>query len=294
MPIQTIPLKGTLNTRDIGGYPAANGRTTLFGRVIRSANLAHITPADVSHLEALGIDTVVDLRGPKEAMDNPDQLPLGAKHINCPIIGSTSGDSIDDATIGHLITAAGLPPTMLNQEKVLSHGPYYRMLYLVSSYGTTAHLEKLKNYKLFFQELLKLPPSSNLLVHCTGGRDRTGVGIALLLKTLGVPDEVIEQDFVASNTYLQPDRENADSTMFLDFDSANVYLQPSSNKRYQEIAGELGTTPDMIRGAVELRRELLRKMFGKIEEMYGGFEEFLKEIGVEEREIQVLRAKFTA
>lgn len=292
MPIRTIPLKGTLNTRDIGGYPAADGKTTLFGRVIRSANLAHLTPADVSHLEALGIGTVVDLRGPKEAIDNPDRLPPGVKHVNCPIIGSKSGDSIDDATIERLITAAGLPSPMLNQGKVLSHGPYYRMLYLVSSYGTEAHHEKLKNYRPFFQEILKLPPSKNLLIHCTGGRDRTGVGIALLLKTLGVPDEVIEQDFVASNEYLQPDRDDAESTRFLEFDSANVYLQPSSNRRYREVAAELGSTPDRIRGAVELRPELLRRMFERIERE-GGWEGFLGSMGIGEREVRLLREKLT-
>lgn len=289
-----VSMEGTLNTRDIGGYPTVDGRTVVKGRMFRSANLAQITPHDVQKLSSLKIVTVVDFRGPKEALDDPDHLPTGTNYLNSPIVGSAKGDEIDDVAIAKMIGDAGLPSTMLDKAKVIANGPYYRILFLVSSYGTDAHLERLKGYRPLFQKLLTLPNSSNILFHCTGGRDRTGVGTALVLKTLGVPDDVIEADFVASNRYLQPDRDNPDSTRFLNFQSANVFLQPSVNKRYRQVAAELGAAPDQLRGAVELRPELLRRMFSAINARYGSFNAFLEqEMGVGPVEQATLRARYT-
>lgn len=287
-------MQGTLNTRDIGGYPTIDGRRVIEGRLYRSANLAQITPADVRRLESLGIDIVVDFRGPREAEEDPDHLPVGAEYLNSPIIGSARGDEIGDAAIARMIAGAGLPSTMLDQERVNSRGPFYRMLYLVDSYGTQAHVGRLKGYRPLFQKLLTMPTSSNILFHCTGGRDRTGVAAALLLKALDVPDDVVEADFVASNRYLQPDRDNPYSMRFLDFRSANVFLQPSTNIRFRQIASEFGTTPDAIRGAVELRPELLRRMFRAIEEKYQSFNAFLQQVmDVGRQERDELKARYT-
>lgn len=289
-----IPMEGTLNTRDIGGYPVANGRTVDRGRLYRSANLARISQKDVDTLDAMGIDMVVDFRGPKEAADEPDRLPPGAGYINSPIIGSARGDEIDNEAIAALVHESNLPDSLLDQEAVNRNGPLYRMLYLVNSYGTRDHVERLKGYRALFQTLLTRPADSNILFHCTGGRDRTGVGAALLLKALGVADDVIEADFVASNRYLQPDRDNPDSVRFLDFNSANIFLQPSSNKRYQQVAAQFGTTPERIRGAVELRPELLRRMFRAIDAQYGSFDAFLeKEMGVGAAERARLQSLYT-
>lgn len=289
-----VPMQGTLNTRDIGGYETTGGRVVVKGRIYRSANLAQITPEDVDALASRGINTVVDFRGPKEAKDDPDHLPAGTDYTNSPIIGSNTGDEINDKKIAELISEAGLPSTMLDQQKVTANGPYYRMLFLVNSYGTQDHVERLKGYRPLFQKLLTMPDTSNILFHCTGGRDRTGVGTALLLKTLGVPDDVAEADFVASNRYLQPDRDNPDTLRFLDFQSANVYLQPSANKRYQQIAASFGTTPDKIRGAVELRPELLQRMYRAIDEKYGSFDNFLQqEMGIGPKERAELIARYT-
>lgn len=278
--------------RDLGGLRTPDGRQVVPGRIFRSANLAQLTPADVEKLKHLGIATVVDLRGPSEAQAHPDRLPATVAVVRSPIIGNQTGDDICEATIRELVLSAGLPESMLDQARVLRQGPYYRMLYLVHSYGTPAHTAKLQHYRSLFRALLELPRDSNLLFHCTGGRDRTGVGAALLLRTLGVSQPDIEADFVASNRFLQPDRENPASTEFLRFESANVFLQPEENFYYRAVAGELGTSPSTIRDAVKLRPELLRRMFEDIEASFGTFEEFLeKGLGLWEREVELLREK---
>ncbi|KAH0397816.1 hypothetical protein KCU89_g7883, partial [Aureobasidium melanogenum] len=256
---RSIVTEGTLNMRDLGGLCTSDGRHIIKNRLFRSANLAQITSNDLQTLAQLGIKTVVDLRGPKEALDHPDRLPAGTAIIPSPIIGSDTGDAIHDSTIRTLVLCAGLPETMLNITKVSQYGPYYRMLFLVNSYGTESHTSRLTKYRPFFRALLDLAPDETILVHCTGGRDRTGVGIALWLRALGVSQQDIEADFVASNHALQPDREDPDSTTFLRFQSANVFLQPPANKYYQRVAKELGAPPESIRNAVKLRADLLRR-----------------------------------
>ncbi|KAK2605975.1 hypothetical protein QQS21_003601 [Conoideocrella luteorostrata] len=290
---EPIPLEGTLNMRDVGGYATTDGRHVLKGRIYRSANLAQINPGDIKKLEKLGIDTVIDLRGPREAREAPDHLPHGTNYVNSPIIGSSGGDEIDDETIAQLLHNAGLPDSMLQKARVLGKGPYYRMLYLISMYGSDAHIAKLRGYRTLFHQLMALPNSSSLLFHCTGGRDRTGVGAALLLKALDAPDEAIEADFVASNKYLQVDADDPTSERFLQFQSANVFLQPSSNQNFQQTAKEFGASPDQIRGAVELRPELLRRMFCAIDDKYGSYNKFLEqEMGISAQERQHLKEKF--
>ncbi|KAG9512000.1 hypothetical protein KCV07_g9762, partial [Aureobasidium melanogenum] len=290
---RSIVMEGTLNMRDLGGLRTSDGKHIIKNRLFRSANLAQITSNDLQTLAQLGIKTVVDLRGPKEALDHPDRLPAGTATIPSPIIGSDTGDAIHDSTIRTLVLRAGLPETMLNITKVSQYGPYYRMLFLVNSYGTESHTSRLTKYRPFFRALLDLASDETILVHCTGGRDRTGVGIALWLKALGVSQQDIEADFVASNHALQPDREDPDSTTFLRFQSANVFLQPPANKYYQRVAKELGAPPESIRNAVKLRADLLRRMFASIDAQYGSFPLFLEsQLGVGPKELEILRRTF--
>ena len=289
-----IPMEGTLNTRDIGGYPAADGKQVVWGKIFRSANLAQISEHDVDVLTQRNIKTVIDFRGPKEARDDPDHLPAGAQYINSPVMGDAKGDALDRARIESLLAKENMPPGMYDEQKVLAVGPYYRMLALVNNYGTADHMQRIKGYKPLFQALLKMPEDQSILYHCTGGRDRTGVGTALFLRTLGVPDAKIKEDFVASNYYLQPDRDNPDSTAYTKFKSANLFIQPPENKRFQALAKDLGTTPSQIRNAVVLKPELLDKLFAGIDRDYGSFDNFLQqEMGIGPQEVATLRAKYT-
>lgn len=289
-----IPLQGTLNTRDVGGYVTTDGREVVWHKLYRSANLAQITDSDEARLAALHVKTVVDFRGPKEAQLDPDRLPQDIHYVNSPIIGDAKGDALDRKKIEQLLTQAGLPPGMFDEKKVNAIGPYYRMLALVNNYGTADHLARLRGYKPLFQALLTLPKDESVLFHCTGGRDRTGVGTALILKTLGVPEQKIKEDFVASNYYLQPDRDNPDSVAYQRFKSANLFIQPPTNTHFKAFAAEVGATPEQIRDAVVLKPELLDKLFEGINQKYGSFENFLQvEMGVGPKEVALLRTKFT-
>lgn len=127
-------------------------------------------------------------------------------------------------------------------------------------------------YRPLFQTLLVLPDSSALLFHCTGGRDRTGMANALFLYALGVPQDIIEQDFVASN----------------------VYLRPMHERMFSGLAAASGLEPGQVKKEMELRPELIRTFFASISKEYGSVDKFMdQELGVGKKELKQLRATYT-
>jgi protein-tyrosine phosphatase len=68
---RVLPLQGGRNFRDLGGYPAAGGRHTVWGKLFRSGSMHGLTPADYTTLEARGIRVVCDFRDVKERGAEP-------------------------------------------------------------------------------------------------------------------------------------------------------------------------------------------------------------------------------
>ena len=86
-----VPLEGTLNFRDLGGYPAAGG-VTRWGVLFRSDRLNALSDADVAHLGDLGLKTVCDFRYDREVDEDPSRLPVGATVVRLAV-GSAPGDN---------------------------------------------------------------------------------------------------------------------------------------------------------------------------------------------------------
>ena len=68
---RVIHLKGTTNTRDIGGYQTSDLSTLRWGQIIRSDKLSRLTANDFQKLEEMGLKTVIDLRTKKEYNQSP-------------------------------------------------------------------------------------------------------------------------------------------------------------------------------------------------------------------------------
>lgn len=268
---EVIPLDGALNTRAVAGFRIADGRRIKPGILYRGSALSYLTDEDRATLQYLDVRTVVDLRGPVEQAKAPDRLPTGAVSISAPV----DQDDLDFDRIESLLDRHGFSPRMRDRDKVGEYGPFYRMFSLVNSYGDPAFLPKLAAYKTMFDRLLDPERKGAILVHCTGGRDRTGIGIAILLRALGVSEETIEADYLASNVLLQPGRDDPDSTSFRRFTFSNVYIQPAGNRTFQKVAAELGETPQHIYDAVKLRPEYLTTLWANIDRGYGSFARFL-------------------
>ena len=86
-----IKFEKLANARDLGGMKTADGRQIRKGRLIRSEQLADLTPSDKAKLEGL-LDTVVDFRNTEEATDQPDTRLTGVKNIANSILESSSSD----------------------------------------------------------------------------------------------------------------------------------------------------------------------------------------------------------
>ena len=184
------------NLRDLGGLATASGRILASGRLFRSSHFGALAASDEAAVRALGLRTVVDLRGVQERAGAPNQLAVVAapawQDLHVPIEPSalTAMSQLREA-------GQGDEAAMLQ----VMHGAYSRF---VRRYTTV--------YAALLQHLLR-PESYPLVFHCTAGKDRTGFGAALVLLALQVPREAIVDDFLLSNTRWLPQGEMNDWTV---------------------------------------------------------------------------------
>ena len=68
---RVIHLKGTTNTRDIGGYQTGDMSTLRRGQMIRSDKLSALSANDFRTLEEMELKTVIDLRTRQEHAESP-------------------------------------------------------------------------------------------------------------------------------------------------------------------------------------------------------------------------------
>lgn len=164
--IRRVPFAGALNFRDIGGYPVAGGGVTRWQAVYRSDSLHYLTDADLAVFDALGVTTIYDLRRPDEIASLPG--PRDHVHLEIP-----SRD---------LATSAASLQTHQDGEAWLA-AEYRSML------ATAA--------PAFGRLLGRLADDAGLpaVVHCLGGKDRTGMVVALLLSALGADRATVLDDY---------------------------------------------------------------------------------------------------
>jgi protein-tyrosine phosphatase len=187
---RSLALQGASNVRDIGGWPAADGRTVRFGLVFRSAALGKLTARDVAALAATGLRTVCDLRGVAERRRAPsrlDNIPGLTSHALS--IEPSLGASLRDVLATRIATG----------EDVMS---LMRRAYIAYA------MDWSHCYRAMFALLLE-PTQRPLLFHCTAGKDRTGFGAALVLSAIGVPWEAVREDYMATNRLWRGDTELA-------------------------------------------------------------------------------------
>ncbi|GAB2564676.1 tyrosine-protein phosphatase [Leucobacter ruminantium] len=163
-------LDGAHNFRDLGGY-AASGSALRPGLLYRADALNALTDADLDTLRGLGIGLVLDLREGTERLANPDRVDgLGVEHRSVPLH--------DD----QLMNAAGVTQPAVDEQ--------YRLYWERFGHRVAEAVGVL------------LAAERPAVVHCTAGKDRTGVVVAVLLELLGVPRETISADYLVSCRFL--------------------------------------------------------------------------------------------
>jgi protein-tyrosine phosphatase len=171
---------GCVNARDLGGFTTPAG-TTAFGVFVRADNARKLTPAGWRAASEYGVRTVLDLRSDPECAADPPAHP-GFAHRRISLFDHFDGDAAYRANL--LARAASLD----NAEK-------HRLLYR----------EALELDAARFTEAAGVLAEADggVLFHCAGGKDRTGVLAALMLRLAGVPLEEVEADYVASQARLK-------------------------------------------------------------------------------------------
>ena len=179
-----VPLDGSVNFRDLGGYETADGRRVKWGRVFRSDHLGRLTERDVSFVQRMGIKMVCDFRTPAEAKKLPDRFPQTdqCRYLHLPI----QHGEFDPA----------------NTFERIKNGD---IQWMTEEFMIKGYIKNVDNFasvwSTFFNSLadgLNRP----LVFHCTGGKDRAGLCAALILLSLGVPEETVIYDHGLSNLYI--------------------------------------------------------------------------------------------
>jgi protein tyrosine/serine phosphatase len=171
---------GCLNVRDLGGHPTADGGETRYGEIIRADSVRQLTDAGWTALVDYGVRTIVDLRMAQELeADPPAELPVDVIHV--PFL-------VDD------------PEALAEAEAVGAAAPddttATRDVYLV-------FLERFRANVANAIRVVARAPEGGVAVHCQGGKDRTGLVSALLLRLAGVDEEEIGADYALSAERLQ-------------------------------------------------------------------------------------------
>jgi protein-tyrosine phosphatase len=165
-----------LNARDLGGYPTLDGSHTKWRSLLRSDDLAQLTPDGVLALADYGVETVVDLRWTEELLLNPSPLSKQAPQIRYI----------------HMSLLASTPA----QWRELSKNCEKEMWKCVVLQKTRSEL----------REVLKVIATAApgpLLFHCVAGKDRTGIIAALMLTIADVKPEFIASDYAESAQMLR-------------------------------------------------------------------------------------------
>src|ERR1700761_3223163 len=241
LPARHLDLEGASNFRDLGGYPTADGRTLKWRRIFRSNHLGHLTEQDIKVVRDLGVKSAFDFRGAQERTAAACVVEEIAVH-SLPI----------EPTV-----VAALRAKL--QARALSSGDALEIMR--ESYRGYVRLNT-HSFRELFNRLLD--DTAPLVIHCTAGKDRTGFACALVLHALGVPDPVIDEDYLLTNGYYRRD--------------------PTS-----------GTDlPEEVRQAIgSVHATFLEAAFGAVRADYGDLEGYFRDgLGIGPQERAALQARY--
>ena len=269
---RVLPLEGASNFRDMGGLYTSEGQRVRRGLLFRSGVMSALTDEDMDYLDQFGFQAIVDLRSTEERDLYPNHW---ASDREVPVIAHeySMRDLLQGASTGGDASETGEG----RSNAALSRGMHE--LYKTMPYMLEPQL------KLFFSELVA--GHTPLAVNCSAGQDRTGISTALLLISLGVPRDVVVQDYLNSTRFRRPVNERGDVDLVQaaqDNFAAAVMLRYSGGSNTVSPAKPLLT---------EDGEPFLSYALDQIEEDFGSIDAFLNErIEVDAEDLQRLRALY--
>lgn len=247
-----LPLATGSNFRDLGGYPAANGKHVRWGKIYRSGATPKLDAADAARVQSLGLTSMIDLRSSEERQMAPTKL-TGIRY-----------SAIDYSLISMM------PKDMASMR---NGGALYR--------GMPVFL--VPQLKMVFDDLLGR--KGPVMYHCTAGQDRTGITTALILHALGVPRATILEDYHLTTQVRQPANEMVPITPALAESNPVAKMFAGYQKGGQATKPEPLRDPDG-RAFLDSAFDEIEKRYGSVD----AFLE--KEVGMTKGNLALLRATY--
>ena len=244
------------NFRDIGGITTRLGQIKE-RRLLRSGELYQLSDADTNTLKNdYDLKLIIDLRSQDEIAQHPDSLVPEARYLNLDVMADLSkGNTGFSSLMGQL--------NLANVDKHMKQ--VYRDVILNDI--------SLRQYGQFMQEIANLP-SGSVLFHCYAGKDRTGLGAALLLDTLGASKDDIYADYMLTNQMREP---------------ANNVICDATAQQYHLSAEQT----EALRQFLLVKEDYIDESYRIINEKYGSSEKYLLEgLKVPYETLEKIRANY--
>jgi protein tyrosine/serine phosphatase len=206
---RTLTWDGCLNVRDLGGIPTEDGGLTRTGSVIRSDNVRFLSDEGWHALQHHGVVRIVDLRFPEERQqDPPSDTDVEVVHVS--VLGPAAGEGLD--------FVAELEAHLDSVADVADHYAWSYVRFLE------------RNHERFAAAIAAIAEADGpVVIHCMGGKDRTGLVAAMLLRLAGVSLDLIGEDYALSGDNLAP--------------TLDEWLESAPNERERRRREKLSTTP---------------------------------------------------
>ena len=244
-PERTLTWDGCVNVRDLGGHATEDGRTTRFGGVVRADSVRALSDAGWDALLAYGVSRIVDLRFHSDlALDPPRELDVEVVHV--PVM-----HEIDDEEWVEIDAIGDAQPDAAGSTRAV-------------------YLEFLERRRPQFAQAFAAvvdAPEGTVVVHCHGGKDRTGLVVALLLRLAGVDVEAIGADYALSGPNLR--------------ERTAEWIAEADDELERERRRRIGEAP----------AEAMVSVLEELERRYGSVREYLRAAGVDPATIDKARAR---
>jgi protein-tyrosine phosphatase len=195
-----------------------------------------------------GVRTVIDLRGDHEREEDPPaELPVEVVHV--PFMEASDAEWEEIAAELERVNAEAPDDTTANRDAYLIFLERFRDN-VAASLRAVAHA-----------------PEGGVVVHCVGGKDRTGLLTAFLLHLADVDEESIAADFALSEDRLRERHEG--------------WLAAAESEAERQ----------QLRRIAQTRPETMLGVFAELRRRYGGVEEYLRETGVSDEDLELARAR---
>ena len=293
-PARVLGLDGAPNFRDIGGYTTGDGHHVRWGEVYRSNELSKLTAADAARVDSLHIATVVDLRTDEERSRAPSvwtHEPANVYLSPKPTLAPVMHTILAEAGSGPRPTSGGVsytldmltPPITATRPSTTVSLRWLRSFSRMSKRARSglidfyAHMPD--DYRTEYAAMFHRIAAGDLpmVVHCTAGKDRTGVAMALLLTAVGVPRETVVDDYALTEKLVPP--------------AAGAAKAPAPVGGAVPAASPLSQLPEESRRALwRSDPQYIQSALDSMQHEYGSIDAYLERgLGLSRREIRAVR-----